>query len=227
MKILIRILYSLLGAGLLLSMSPSALAARSYLIELVVFTNQGTATTESWTSVNPPLSAKKMSRATRPGQGVLKMKDIPEEVEESKFSYYVKRIRSNPKRKVILSTHWVQAVLGPASTAIARITDARITDISSNVNNTPGNTQKSQIIPQLPQLDGFINFYLNSQYILEADLRYTPPYRPSILDENPDIGPVSYRIHEKRRIKSGELNYYDHPAFGMVLLVTPVEVAEE
>ena len=77
------------------------------------------------------------------------------------------------------------------------------------------------------QLDGFVNFYLNSQYTLEADIRYTPPYRPSILDEEPDIGPVNYRINEKRRIKSGELNYYDHPAFGMVLLVTPVEILPE
>lgn len=34
-----------------------------------------------------------------------------------------------------------------------------------------------------------------------------------------DIGP-SYELHAERRILRGELNYLDHPAFGVVLLIT-------
>jgi hypothetical protein len=224
---LTRFFLSLLTSGLFLSLSTPAIAARSYLIELVVFTNQSTADTESWSSVQPPLNARKMSRASRPGVGELEMKEQRKEVEDSKFPYYIKQISNNPKRKVLLSKRWVQPVLGPASTSIARITDARISDDFAKSNTTVKNGLNNQIAPELPQLDGFINFYLNNQYTLEADIRYTPPYRPSILDEKSDMGPVSYRIHEKRRIKSGELNYYDHPAFGIVLLVTPVETPQE
>jgi len=219
---LTRLLLSLL---LFLSLSTPALAARSYLIEVVVFTTQDAGDTEEWTAVYPPLNTRKMSRAIIPGQGELKLKDELKEIKESTFSSYVGRISKNPRRKVILSTHWVQPVLSPANTAIAHITDVKTrvgnqytTETKMN-NGYPGN----QITPELPLLDGFINFYLDGTYTLEADIRYTPPYRPSILDEEPDVGPVSYRIHEKRRMKSGELNYYDHPAFGMVLLVTPVE----
>jgi len=81
-----------------------------------------------------------------------------------------------------------------------------------------------QVEQSQPVLDGFINFYLSGAYTIEADIRYKPTYRPSILDENPLAEPVTYRIYEKRKIKSGELNYYDHPKIGMVLRVTPVEM---
>lgn len=227
MKTPARLLLGLLFTGHILFFTPPALAARAYLIELAVFTNQNNSGNESWVNVQQPLSEKKMSRAIQPGQGVLEIKEKVKEIEESKFSYYVKRISNNPQRKLLLSTHWIQVVSGPASTTIARITDARNTDDRFSENKALLNNQSNQIRQELPQLDGFVNFYLNSQYILEADIRYTPPYRPSILDEEPDLGPVSYRIHENRRIKSGELNYYDHPAFGMVLLVTPVEISPE
>ena len=148
------------------------------------------------------------------------------EIRESTFSSYVTRISRNPQRRVVLSRHWVQPVLSPANTTIAHITDAKT--ITENMNTTEAKNNNSYtdslVKPGTPLIDGFINFYIDAQYTLEADIRYTPAYRPSILDEEPDIGPVSYRIHEKRRMKSGELNYYDHPKFGMVLLVTPVVI---
>lgn len=226
---LTRLLLGLLTTGLFLSLSTPAMAARSYLIEVVIFTTQDAGDTEKWTSAYPPLNTKKMSRAIIPGQGELELKNGLNEIKESTFSSYLDRISRNPRRRVILSTHWVQPVLSPANTAIAHITDVKTRAGDQNATKTkinsgyPGN----QISPGRPLIDGFINFYLDGQYTLEADIRHTPPYRPSILDEEPDIGPVSYRIHEKRRMKSGELNYYDHPKFGMVLLVTPVEMPEE
>ena len=227
MKTLSRLLLSLLGSGLLFSVTLDALAARNYLVELVVFTIQHPDNNESWTSIPPPLSAKKMSRAIMPGNDELLISDNLKELEESNFSYYLRRISANPQRKVLLSTRWVQTVLGPADTPIVRITDARNTDKSPKLNNAPAGMLNNQVKQELPQLDGFINFYLNGHYTLEADIRFNPPYRPSILDEQPDVGPLSYRIHEKRRIKSGELNYYDHPLFGMVLRVTPVKTLPE
>jgi len=42
-------------------------------------------------------------------------------------------------------------------------------------------------------------------------------------------GPVStpvFRLSEKRRIRSGELHYFDHPRFGVIASVTPYEIPE-
>lgn len=218
MRTIRQLFFSLCITGLLLSLATPAFAARSYLVELAVFTTQNAGNAEKWTSADEPLNSRKMSRAFFPGQGNLKLEQQPAELKESVFSSYVNRIRKNPRRKVILSTHWVQPVSSPASTIIARISEQKDAAYSATENNSAFIT---------PLINGFINFYLDAQYTLEADIRYTPPYRPSILDEVPDSGPVSYRIYEKRRMKSGELNYYDHPKFGMVLLVTPVEAPAE
>lgn len=225
-----RILSTLLVTGLIFAVSGPALAARSYLVELVVFSNSDAGNAEKWTAVHPPLAARKMARTVRPGDPELVQQVEPAEVRESTFSSYVNKLRRNSAREVILSTHWVQPVLGPASTMIVRISDAadsaiKQTDVTAG-RPVPARSERSNTAPMqptaVPLLDGFINFYLDGQYTLEADLRYTPPYRPSILDENPGSGPISYRIYEKRRMKSGEINYYDHPKFGMLLLVTPV-----
>lgn len=38
---------------------------------------------------------------------------------------------------------------------------------------------------------------------------------------------INYRLKEARRIKSKEIHYFDHPAFGILLHVTPYELPEE
>ncbi len=229
MRIHTRLLLSLLITGLFISHSTLAQTARSYLIELVVFSMQDRGDDEKWKTANPPLNERKMLRAKLPAQIMDEYKDEPVEITESDFSSYVKRIRKDPERNILLATHWVQPVLNPANTVIARITNRKyltneLTAASTNINT---GLYDNQLPISQPVLDGFINFYLTGQYTLEADIRFTPVYRPSILDEEPATGPVSYRIYEKRRMKSGELNYYDHPKIGMVLRVTPVEMPDE
>lgn len=228
MKIHIRVLLSLFISGLLISLPAPALAARSYLIELVVFSTQDRGDDEKWTTDYPVLNERKMSRAKLPASIMDEYKEKPAEIKESNFSSSVNRIRKNPDRNIILATYWVQTVLDPANTVIAHITNG--TDTADNLIATkagikPGFSDAQPAASQ-PVIDGFINFYLTGQYTLEADIRYTPAYRPSILDEDPAAGPTSYRIYEKRRMKSGELNYYDHPKIGMVLMVTPVEIPD-
>ncbi|GEM_PF-2710620 len=36
----------------------------------------------------------------------------------------------------------------------------------------------------------------------------------------------SYRMKQKRRIRSGEIHYFDHPRFGLIAQVTPIELPE-
>lgn len=41
------------------------------------------------------------------------------------------------------------------------------------------------------------------------------------------LEPDVYRLSERRKLRSGELHYYDHPRYGVLAKVTPVEVEEE
>lgn len=37
----------------------------------------------------------------------------------------------------------------------------------------------------------------------------------------------AFRLHEKRRMRSRELHYFDHPRFGMIAVVTPYDAPED
>jgi Peptidoglycan-binding protein, CsiV len=37
----------------------------------------------------------------------------------------------------------------------------------------------------------------------------------------------AFRLHEKRRMRSRELHYFDHPRFGMIAMVTPYDAPED
>ena len=221
--------------------SEHAVAARHYLVELVVFSNQGTQSDESWTNIYPPLSKEKMQRARLPSditpQAVPATAEIME-LAESRFKAYVARLRKDNSKKILVNERWVQEVKDPDNTTIAHITDSQASDLAASAadrgTGSGVNKRFTAISPAdapsagvPPVLDGFVNFFLDGYYALETDLRYTPPYRPSILEDNQHNGPATYRIHEQRKMKSGELNYYDHPQFGMVLLVTPVQSLDD
>lgn len=45
---------------------------------------------------------------------------------------------------------------------------------------------------------------------------------PGLYSDGPGNKPA-YRLVEKRRIKSSELHYFDHPKFGMLVMVTPYQ----
>ncbi len=49
---------------------------------------------------------------------------------------------------------------------------------------------------------------------------------PALYADGPGSRPA-FRLAEKRRIKSNELHYFDHPRFGMIARVTPYESPEE
>lgn len=66
--------------------------------------------------------------------------------------------------------------------------------------------------PPPPLLDGTLRVYLTRYLHVEVDLLY---HRSGV--ETP------FRLRASRRMRSGELHYLDHPMFGVLVLVTPVE----
>jgi len=70
----------------------------------------------------------------------------------------------------------------------------------------------------VPGLSGNV-FLERGQYLhLGMTLTYAMPAPPAGLGAGPG---TAFRINESRRIRFYERNYYDHPAFGVIALVTP------
>jgi hypothetical protein len=58
---------------------------------------------------------------------------------------------------------------------------------------------------------------------LRLDLAYTPAAPPrSLLAEGAGSGPVTFKLRQNRRVKAFERHYFDHPAFGVIAMVSPV-----
>ncbi len=58
---------------------------------------------------------------------------------------------------------------------------------------------------------------------LAVDLTYTtsnPP--PALLPPNTPPATVTFQMHQDRRMRPFERHYFDHPAFGVVAIITPV-----
>jgi len=232
-----RILLALLFCSVVI-LPVTASAARSYRVDLVVFTQPQTADTEQWKDAPPPLPPALMTRAISPEE---LMNDVDlaavtgqtEETEEKEvnFADVLARLRKDPRRKVLLATSWVQIVDAPDASPILRITSEPGTAATPPMQPAatgPYAMETPSLTPLPPLLDGFVRFYLSGIYTLELDIRYTPEV-PFLEREDPDEPQyTTYRIHEKRRMKSDELNYYDHPKFGVLLLVNPaVGIPEE
>jgi len=73
-----------------------------------------------------------------------------------------------------------------------------------------------------PGLSGTV-FLERGQYLhLGMALSYSPPDPPAGLAAAPGS---TFNLNESRRIRFYERNYYDHPGFGVITLVTPAQGA--
>ncbi len=92
---------------------------------------------------------------------------------------------------------------------------------------TPG----PAVEPPRPRLEGTVRLVLSRYLHLEPDLRYytgetTQPVQQAGGDSafySMTLQPVVYRLEQSRRLRSGELHYFDHPAFGILARVTPYQ----
>jgi hypothetical protein len=66
-------------------------------------------------------------------------------------------------------------------------------------------------------LNGLLRVYINRFLYVELGL----DFQPLLIDPNGLPAPV-YQIQDQRRIKSQELNYFDHPKFGAIVRVVPI-----
>ena len=74
----------------------------------------------------------------------------------------------------------------------------------------------------MPGLSGTIYLESGTYLHLGMSLNYQTSNPPAGLAAAP--GTV-FMLNESRRVKCDKLNYYDHPAFGVIALVTPATKA--
>jgi hypothetical protein len=68
------------------------------------------------------------------------------------------------------------------------------------------------------ELDGVFRFYQSRFMHVELNLAFQPGTTAIGADAAP-----TYVIREERRIRSGQLHYFDHPKFGVLVRVAPVQ----
>lgn len=116
----------------------------------------------------------------------------------AQFASVISAFRSDSHYRVLLHKHWVQPAESKGTGMPVPLT-------------TPDN-----------ELNGAVKFYLSRFLHLELNVAYQPQSGPVGGANAPNDATPTYVINEQRRVKSNELNYFDHPKFGVLVRVTPV-----
>jgi hypothetical protein len=77
-------------------------------------------------------------------------------------------------------------------------------------------------------IDGSVTLIRERYLHLDVDLLLTQAStaEPARYSDGPDSRPA-FRLREKRRMRSREVHYFDHPRFGMIATVTPYDAPED
>lgn len=180
----------------LLALSAAAVAQTPsptvYTVELIVFRNlSGAGGAEDW-SVKP--QARRPDQPDSPVTGRF-VASLPSS--QFQLNDVAARLRNTANYQLLSHFAWQQTASSWGSGA--GFTVAKL------AGNTPG-------------LSGLIYLEAGTYLHLGMTLNYQPSNPPGGLAATP--GTV-FTLSESRRIKRYERNYYDHPAFGVIALVTP------
>jgi len=184
------------GASLPSAQAQTAPSARVYTVEVIVFrNNSGSGGTEDW-------SAKPVARGA----------DTPEAPVTGKFVQAIPaaQFQLNEVARKLSNTANYQPIAHFAWQQTASSWGSRA---GFTVAKLAGN---------VPGLSGI--FYLESgSYLhLGMSLNYQTSNPPESLAATPG---TPFMLNESRRIRFDKLSYYDHPAFGVIALVTPANRA--
>ena len=165
---------------------------RVYTVEVIVFRNlSGTGGTEDWTA-KPVARGPEKPEAPVTGRFV---QSIP--AAQFQLNSVAQKLQNTSNYQPIAHFAWQQTTSSWGSRAGFTV---------------------AKLAGTVPGLSGI--FYLESgDYLhLGMSLNYQTSNPPAALAASP--GTV-FSLSESRRVKWDELNYYDHPAFGVIALVTP------
>lgn len=112
------------------------------------------------------------------------------------FNILTKRLSIHPNYKILMKVSWQQFLPKRRKFSLLHLTNEGSVDITS------------------PRIDGIIAFNKLNFFTAKINLIISVP------TEN---GSASYQIQQARRLRLNELNYIDHPMFGILIDITPTE----
>lgn len=192
-----------------LNSQAAATTPANYTVELVVFRN-----------LMPDLEGKEIWSPDRVNlniPGLDKAKNAAESSDENTdIGKAVAILETNDKYQVLAHKRWIQTADARSSSPVMRITDPA------------------------GDLDGTVVFYMSRFLHVDVDLLLkdeseqktdtasaavtVQPIAVSASSTGASISnqELAYRIDESRRIRSNQMNYFDHPKFGVLVLITPM-----
>lgn len=213
-----------------------------YEIELIVFERTGTGTqgqadeSNGFTSL-PPAIELTLPGATETGQSadepvayrVLSDSDF-------KLSALTNRLLNARDHTTLLHVAWRQPVTTDQSFAGVRIhSDVYREDAAPRGESVESSGVGADVIDgEAPAhdggtvpLEGVVKLSRGRFLHLNLDLRYrkaAPPGNSNLfgLFQRQSVADERYRLQQARRVRSTELQYFDHPRFGAIVLITPI-----
>jgi hypothetical protein len=235
-------LHALLALVLLWGFNTTGAAATLYTVEVVVFENlhQESLDAEVWAADPGTPDPGNAIPLTAGLQGETASGTAPHGFRRLNPAQYTltplaRKLERSSRYRPLLHVAWRQPGYGKSN--------ARAVYLGGPAPNSYAGTSPD------PVLQGTLKLYRSRYLHLRADLVYSPPGQayganPPVRVEprpgNPAAtdagaaeqatpvfpGTVHYRMQQQRRMRSHELHYLDHPAFGMFVKITPVEIPD-
>ena len=237
---------------LILTLLPSAMMAAEekwYKVELIVFEHlgQGTLSTEMWPDNPHPLDLSQtlplipLFDASGAQQDQLtalipipfqELADIQRDLRG-----VVSQLELSRRYRPLIHSGWIQPPLPQTLSQAIRI----VADQVPPTPLAPAGGEERAPLPTAPlEVDGSLRLSIARYIHLELDLLFNEVIEAVAVENREVTGVVTeesgehqtaaveilrqFRISEKRRIRSKELHYFDHPRFGAVVQVTPIQV---
>ncbi len=175
--------------------APGALAQRLYDVEIIVFShNTGQDLGETW---QQPVDGAGRARGQFQDNRFTELSSSRYRLEPVRYS-----LQSEGAYTVLFHRAWRQQASSPSN-----IADYPLHSFSNEANSS---------------VEGAISLVRGRYLHLDVDLLLMKAAggAPGQYSDGPGNTPA-YRLREKRRIKSSELQYFDHPRFGLIAMVTP------
>ncbi|WP_405220148.1 CsiV family protein [Lentisalinibacter sediminis] len=159
-----------------------------------------------------------------PEEPVFRFMPLPEE--ELELGELYRRLGNTDGYEPLLHVAWQQPGYDPET--------ARSLDLSRLAELPDGLQGEARLYrSRFLHLELDLELWSEPQSALPAPQSATPtPLFPDRGRSDPGepleaLAPDVYRLNERRKLRSGELHYYDHPRYGVLAKVTPVEMEEQ
>lgn len=137
-------------------------------------------------------------------------------------------IKDIDKAAVVSGAPQASSALSKAQEILDSDSDYRVLVHKQWIQNAdvPADAELIRLKTEEGDLDGSFKFYMSRFLHIELNLVYSEQESRSIFKttDSGDSDWMAYRLQEQRRVRSNEIEYFDHPKFGVLVLVTPIRV---